>query len=181
MESRADAPHTRRRSQRRLRRAPHGGRDLRALPRGLSAGERAWILARAAQAGGVTAAFRHLVRLGILHDAVVATWLAEARLLRQARRAGLSAAASDERLQAWARSRVAPALATRLLNLMGWRRPGMPGGYGQAPEDDPAEPLPRATVRRLIVEGRPVFRTWPVSPAASADERKGSRTAAPRE
>jgi hypothetical protein len=124
--------------------------------------EREWIQAKAAQVGGLTAAFRHLVRLGILHDAAVATWAEHARLLCEARSEGLSDAAIERRVGKWARSRAATPLAERLINLMVWRQPGAPGGYGQAPEDDPATPLPRALVRRLVAEGRSVFKQWPV-------------------
>ena len=153
---------TRPRSVRHLRCPPHGGRELRVLPRGLVAMEREWIQARAAQVGGLTAAFRHLVRLGILHDAAVATWMEHTRLLRQAHSEGLSRAAIEQRVKKWAKLRAAEPLADRLINLMIWRRPGTPDGYGRAPEDDPSEPLPRPLVRRLIAEGRPVFNQWPV-------------------
>jgi hypothetical protein len=162
----ADPTSTPHRSKRRLQQVPRAGGDVRALPRGLSAEERAWIHERAALAGGVTAAFRHLVRLAILHDALTATTLAYARLAREALGAGLGDSERQRRLRAWAGSRASSACGARFLNLVGWRRPGTPGGYGRAPEDDPAQPLPRATVRRLIAEGRPLFRHWPAATAA---------------
>lgn len=150
-------PHEHERRPRRAPRAPQGGQELSEPPPGLLEAERRWLAQRAAEVGGLTAAFRHLVRLAILSDACLTTMEGCKSIERHARRAGLSRAAAWRRARAWGVRRAAWPLGGRHLNTMTWRRPGTPGGYGDARDagDDPAVPLPRAVVRRLIVEGRP--------------------------
>lgn len=149
---------TRRGPAARRRRPPQVERELHELPRGLLSVEREWMLERALQVGGLTAAFRHLVQLGILHDASVAMSVGADRVARRAREQGLSHAEVERRVDAWCRTRATWALSARFINALSWRHPSAPDGYGDGPQDDPAEPLPRATLRWLIVEGRPFFK-----------------------
>ena len=135
---------------------PSGGLVLHAPPPGLLDAERQWIEAYALSAGGLTPAFCQLVRLRIVSDALEAFNLDLEGVEAQARREGLSRAATRRRVHEWAQTRAAALLEPRWKNLLAWRRPGEPGGYGADAVDDPAHPLPPAQVRCLIAEGRRV-------------------------
>jgi hypothetical protein len=138
-------------------RATPSGLELLAPPPGLTRSECWWIEQQAASAGGLTAAFRHLVRLRILSDALEAYEHDRAEQLERSGRVGLSPAMRRRVAREWARTRAASAMGPRWHNLMAWRRPGEPGGHGvEGGVDDPAVPLPPEIVRRLIAEGRRV-------------------------
>jgi hypothetical protein len=132
-----------------------GRTSIERLPDGLSADEREWVLARAARAGGLNAAFVALVRLNILTDAAAACMArmraVSARL--EARDCG-RARIEREVWRAAARTTVA-SLIRRLVCAATWTRPGAIDR--RRPHDDPAVPLPHALTRRLIGEGRAHF------------------------